>query len=489
MITSERDMSTVFLPHGFYLENTLQLQHRDFSDLDTEQLLLDINHHDRLTSKNMLIDISQDFCVSPSSQPDLSPQSTFSSSSSSSSPIPSPSSSSDLNSLNVFSMTRARPNSTSLMSGQSKQLYTTELEVICRICGDKASGFHYGVHSCEGCKGFFRRTLKKKLTYEACKNGKQCKLDTASRNKCQACRFQRCLNAGMSPNAVRFGRMPKVEREKLVADKEELAKNTCQRIVELRALSDHIKASFKDFFGEPSFSTNKSRDGKEKKNTANFNNKTDIVNQLTSEDFHNHGIFTCYQHMIVPLMQASVKFAKRIPGFTCLPLADQISLMKQGTLAVSVIMMHDIADCDSVTLRESRGDMSIHRSAVSSCTEASLLLSHHLRVADRLTKLDLQRGELALFCAVVLIAETPDITDVKHLEDMQMDLLHALRIELKHNHPRNAKIFPSLLVLISDLRQIVEEFSDNLRKKVFDLSDNFSNILPLVKEIFDLPVY
>lgn len=24
--------------------------------------------------------------------------------------------------------------------------------VLCRVCGDRASGFHYGVHSCEGCK-------------------------------------------------------------------------------------------------------------------------------------------------------------------------------------------------------------------------------------------------------------------------------------------------------------------------------------------------
>ncbi|XP_060069886.1 peroxisome proliferator-activated receptor delta-like [Ylistrum balloti] len=484
-------MSTALLPNGIFTEFSLQHEHEDFSDLDTERLLVDIHQNDRVTSKTMLINIGQDSCVSGSSLSQApSPQSalSYSSSTSSSSPVPSPSPSSELGSLNIFSLTRARPSSTSLMSGQSKQLYTTELEVICRICGDKASGFHYGVHSCEGCKGFFRRTLKKKLTYEACKNGKQCKLDTASRNKCQACRFQRCLNAGMSPNAVRFGRMPKVEREKLVADKEELSKNSCQRIVELRALSDHIKASFRDFFGEPNLMTDKNKNGKELKVTTKFDNKTDIVNLMTSEDFHNQGVFTCYQKMIVPLMQASVKFAKRIPGFTCLPLNDQISLMKQGTLAVSVIMMHDIADCDSVTLRESQGDMSIHRSAVHSCTEASLLLSHHLRVADRITKLQLQRGELALFCAVVLIAETPDIADVKHLENMQMDLLQALRIELKHNHPKNIKIFPSLLVLISDLRQIVEEFSDNLRKKVFDLSDNFSNVLPLVREIFDLPV-
>ncbi|KAL5011491.1 hypothetical protein ScPMuIL_010042 [Solemya velum] len=34
---------------------------------------------------------------------------------------------------------------------------------ICAICSDRASGKHYGVHSCEGCKGFFKRTVRKDL--------------------------------------------------------------------------------------------------------------------------------------------------------------------------------------------------------------------------------------------------------------------------------------------------------------------------------------
>lgn len=24
--------------------------------------------------------------------------------------------------------------------------------LLCKVCGDVASGFHYGVHACEGCK-------------------------------------------------------------------------------------------------------------------------------------------------------------------------------------------------------------------------------------------------------------------------------------------------------------------------------------------------
>uniref|UniRef100_A0A3B5B621 Nuclear receptor ROR-alpha-like n=1 Tax=Stegastes partitus TaxID=144197 RepID=A0A3B5B621_9TELE len=94
----------------------------------------------------------------------------------------------------------------------------TQIEIIpCKICGDKSSGIHYGVITCEGCKGFFRRSQQSNATY-SCPRQKNCLIDRTSRNRCQHCRLQKCLAVGMSRDAVKFGRMSKKQRDSLYAE-------------------------------------------------------------------------------------------------------------------------------------------------------------------------------------------------------------------------------------------------------------------------------
>ncbi|XP_065169155.1 probable nuclear hormone receptor HR3 isoform X2 [Atheta coriaria] len=90
-----------------------------------------------------------------------------------------------------------------------------QIEIIpCKVCGDKSSGVHYGVITCEGCKGFFRRSQSSVVNYQ-CPRNKNCVVDRVNRNRCQYCRLQKCLRLGMSRDAVKFGRMSKKQREKV----------------------------------------------------------------------------------------------------------------------------------------------------------------------------------------------------------------------------------------------------------------------------------
>ncbi|XP_075897671.1 nuclear receptor subfamily 4 group A member 2-like isoform X2 [Nelusetta ayraudi] len=75
-------------------------------------------------------------------------------------------------------------------------------EALCAVCGDNAACQHYGVRTCEGCKGFFKRTVQKDSRY-VCLASRSCPVDKRRRNRCQFCRFQKCLAVGMVREVVR----------------------------------------------------------------------------------------------------------------------------------------------------------------------------------------------------------------------------------------------------------------------------------------------
>ncbi|XP_077382198.1 nuclear receptor subfamily 1 group D member 2a [Festucalex cinctus] len=97
--------------------------------------------------------------------------------------------------------------------------------LLCKVCGDVASGFHYGVHACEGCKGFFRRSIQQNIQYKKCLKMENCTIMRINRNRCQQCRFKKCLAVGMSRDAVRFGRIPKREKQRMLLEMQNAMNN------------------------------------------------------------------------------------------------------------------------------------------------------------------------------------------------------------------------------------------------------------------------
>lgn len=112
-------------------------------------------------------------------------------------PPPNPSSSSTANSGTATANNNNNTTSSSSSSTSSSSMDKQQSQHIeCIVCGDKSSGKHYGQFTCEGCKSFFKRSVRRNLTY-TCRANRNCPVDQHHRNQCQYCRLKKCLKVGM----------------------------------------------------------------------------------------------------------------------------------------------------------------------------------------------------------------------------------------------------------------------------------------------------
>lgn len=180
-------------------------------------------------------------------------------------------------------------------------------KAICAICGDKASGKHYGVHSCEGCKGFFKRTVRKDLSY-TCRDNRDCTIDKRQRNRCQYCRYQKCLSAGMKREAVQE------ERQKNKDKSED--QSYCDN-----SLSQTASSLFDPVEESPLNSNEKTFLDKLIDSENTYFNKLD---NLYETEFTISSFFDSIEKQlkIIPL------WATSIPQFNDLELDDQVCLLR-----------------------------------------------------------------------------------------------------------------------------------------------------------------
>uniref|UniRef100_A0A0N5AE20 Nuclear receptor domain-containing protein n=1 Tax=Syphacia muris TaxID=451379 RepID=A0A0N5AE20_9BILA len=97
-------------------------------------------------------------------------------------------------------------NSVSLLNRSSSLLQNrctnSSPTLLCAVCGDISSGKHYGILACNGCSGFFKRSVRRRLIYRCQAGTGACIVDKTHRNQCQACRLRKCLSKGMNKDGM-----------------------------------------------------------------------------------------------------------------------------------------------------------------------------------------------------------------------------------------------------------------------------------------------
>ncbi|XP_072522603.1 peroxisome proliferator-activated receptor gamma [Salminus brasiliensis] len=342
------------------------------------------------------------------------------------------------------------------------------LNIECRVCGDKASGFHYGVHACEGCKGFFRRTIRLKLVYDHC--DLHCRIHKKSRNKCQYCRFQKCLMVGMSHNAIRFGRMPQAEKEKLLAEFSSDMDHIHPEAADLRVLAKHLYESYLKNFPLTKAKARAILSGKtsdnapfvihDKKSLAEgeqFINFQQIPRQEQSElqGELEMRFFNSCQSRSAEAVSEVTEFAKSIPGFVNLDLNDQVTLLKYGMIEVLIIMMSPLMNKDGTLI--SYGQIFMTREFIKSLRKPfGEIMEPKFEFSVKFNMLELDDSDMALFLAVIILSgDRPGLLNVKPIEVLQENVLHSMELHLKMNHPDSHHLFAKVLQKMTDLRQLV----------------------------------
>ncbi|KAM6458074.1 retinoic acid receptor RXR-gamma isoform 2-T2 [Liasis olivaceus] len=295
---------------------------------------------------------------------------------------------------------------------------------VCAICGDRSSGKHYGVYSCEGCKGFFKRTVRKDLVY-TCRDNKDCLIDKRQRNRCQYCRYQKCLATGMKREAVQEERQRSRERsehevESTSSNGGSLEDMPVERILEAEMAVEPKTESYGDVSAE----------------TSTNDPVTNICHAADKQ------LFTL------------VEWAKRIPHFSDLTLEDQVILLRAGwnELLIASFSHRSVSVQDGILLATG---LHVHRSSAHSAGVGSIFDRVLTELVSKMKDMQMDKSELGCLRAIVLFnPDAKGLSSPAEVELLREKVYATLEAYTKQKYPEQPGRFAKLLLRLPALRSI-----------------------------------
>ncbi|XP_038137568.1 estrogen receptor [Cyprinodon tularosa] len=204
----------------------------------------------------------------------------------------------------------------------------------CAVCSDYASGYHYGVWSCEGCKAFFKRSIQGHNDY-MCPATNQCTIDRNRRKSCQACRLRKCYEVGMMKGGVRKDRGRVLRRDKRrpgISDREKTVKGP-----ENRAAPHHDKRRRSTALGGGRSSVSSLPSEQVLLLLQGAEPPMLCSRQKLSRPYTEATMMTLLTSMADKELVHMIAWAKKLPGFLQLSLHDQVLLLESSWLEVLMI--------------------------------------------------------------------------------------------------------------------------------------------------------
>ncbi|NXQ24840.1 VDR protein, partial [Alaudala cheleensis] len=406
---------------------------------------------------------------------------------------------------------------------------------VCGVCGDRATGFHFNAMTCEGCKGFFRRSMKRKAMFTCPFNG-DCHITKDNRRHCQACRLRRCLDIGMMKEFILTDEEVQRKREMILKRKEEEALRESlkpklseeqQKVIDIlleahRKTYDPTYADFTKF--RPPVRSHPSSRGATKSSsllTQDLSSE-DSSDLFGSEAFGSFPAFPCadpaepppFPGLALPeeqdesssinlefsqlsmlphladlvsySIQKVIGFAKMIPGFRELSAEDQIVLLKCSAIEVIMLRSNQSFTLEDMSWTCGSSDFKYRVSDVTQAGHSMELLEPLVKFQVGLKKLNLHEEEHVLLMAICILSpDRPGVREPRRVEALQERLSEVLQSYIRARHPPPGRrlLYAKMIQKLADLRSLNEEHSRQYRCLSFQ-PEHSMQLTPLVLEVF-----